>query len=146
MKFLTSREKSFLSLLFTFFFLTIAVFQILRPLKKGLFLEYYRADVELYVKLANILLAGLAVTLFTYLYNRLPRERLLYVFCLFFIVSFLVVASGSTSPGAGLIWSFYFLGDLESTLMVAAFFAYLTDISTTDQAKRLYGVMVEEAS
>ena len=134
-------ELPVVALLFTFFFLTIAVFQILRPLKKGLFLEYYGADVELYAKLANILLAGLAVTLFTYLYNRLSRERLLYVFCLFFIVSFLAVASGSASPGAGLIWSFYFLGDIESTLMVAAFFAYLTDISTMDQSKRLYGVI-----
>ena len=134
-------ESPVVLLLFSFFFLTIAIFQIVKPLKKGLFLEYYGADMELYSKLANILIAGLGAMFFTYLYNRLPRQKILYIFCLFFVVSFLLVGFFSNNPSAGLIWGFYFLGDLESTLMVAAFFAYLTDISTTDQAKRLFGVI-----
>ena len=83
-------ESSIVLLLFAFFFLTIAIFQIVKPLKKGLFLEYYGADMELYSKLANILIAGLGAMFFTYLYNRLPRQRILYIFCLFFVVSFLL--------------------------------------------------------
>ena len=41
-------------LFFFFWFLVIVVFQALRPLKKGLFVEHLGADVELYAKLANI--------------------------------------------------------------------------------------------
>ncbi len=128
-------------LLFSFFFLVIAVFQILKSLKRGLFLATYGADVELYAKLANILVAGVAMVMFTFLYNRLQRQRLIYVLCLFFMVSFLVFASLLGNPGPMSIWSFYLTGDLLTTLMVAAFWAYLTDISNTDQAKRLFGVI-----
>ncbi len=31
--------------------------------------------------------------------------------------------------------------DFLTTMMVAAFWAYVTDISTADQAKRLYGIV-----
>lgn len=65
-------------LLFLFFFLAIAVFQMLYPLKKGLFLENYGAGTELYAKLLNIVAAGVAVTAFTLLYNRLRRQHVVY--------------------------------------------------------------------
>ena len=44
-------------------------------------------------------------------------------------------------PSALAVWGFYFLGDLETTLMVAAFWAYATDLTDSDQAKRLFGVV-----
>jgi AAA family ATP:ADP antiporter len=37
------------------------------------------------------------------------------------------------------IWSFYLLTDLITTVMVATFWAYATDLSNADQAKRLFG-------
>ncbi|MBI2822056.1 MAG: hypothetical protein HYX74_07505 [Acidobacteria bacterium] len=128
-------------LLFSFFFLVIAVFQVLKPLKKGLFVASYGAHAELYAKLANILVAALAVMVFTFLYSKLRRKGLIYVLCLFFVFCFLflpyVLPEGRPIP----VWGFYLLGDLVSTVMVAAFWAYLTDISTADQAKRLFGVI-----
>lgn len=135
------RELPVVVLLFLFFFLVIAVFQILKPLKNGLFVENYGADVELYAKLANILVAAAGVAVFSFLYNRLPRQQLIYSLCGFFIVALLLLAQGLQDPGPWSIWSFYLLGDLESTLMVAAFWAYTTDISTTGQAKRLFGAI-----
>ena len=57
------REPAFL--FFCFWFLVILVFQVLRPLKKGLFLEHLGAYLELYAKLSNILVALLAVVVFT---------------------------------------------------------------------------------
>jgi MFS transporter len=134
-------ELPIVTLLFLFFFLVIAVFQILRPLKKGLFVEYYGADLELYAKLSNILVAAVGVAVFTYLYKKLPRQRLLYVFCGFFIVCFVALGFALTGAEPLPIWGFYVLGDLLSTLMVAAFFAFLTDVATPDQAKRLFGVI-----
>ena len=65
------RELPVALLLFVFFFMVIAVFQILKPLKNGLFVERYGANLELYAKLANILIAAAGVAAFGALYNRL---------------------------------------------------------------------------
>ncbi|MDA2911843.1 hypothetical protein MYX04_13065, partial [Nitrospiraceae bacterium AH_259_D15_M11_P09] len=124
-------------LMFLFFFLVIAVFQLLKPLKSGLFVEVYGADVELYAKLSNILLAAAGVAVFSLLHSTLPRQRIIYVLSTFFMGSFLFLASAITTPSPALVWGFYLLGDLEATIMVAAFWAYLTDIANSLQAKRL---------
>ncbi len=126
-------------LMFLFFFLVIAVFQLLKPLKSGLFVEVYGADVELYAKLSNILLAAGGVAVFSLLHSTLPRQRIIYVLSAFFMGSFLFLASALTTPSPALVWGFYLLGDLEATIMVAAFWAYLTDIANSLQAKRLFG-------
>lgn len=127
-------------LLFTFFFLVIAIFQILKPLKTGLFVEHYGAQLELYAKLANVLIAAIGVGVFTLLYNKLHRKHFLYALSGAFAASFtsLAVVLGD-NPGSLLIWTFYLLGDLEATMMVAAFWAYLTDLSRGPDAQKLYG-------
>jgi len=135
------RELPVVLLLFFFFFLVIAVFQILKPLKNGLFVERYGADLELYAKLGNIAVAALGMVFFSWLYSYVRRDRLIYILCAFFLACFGLMIWALTSPEAWSIWSFYFLGDVESTLMVAAFWAYATDLCSTDQAKRLFGVV-----
>jgi AAA family ATP:ADP antiporter len=135
------QELPVVVLLFLFFFMAIAVFQMLYPLKKGLFIEHYGADIELYAKFANILVAAIGVIVFTFLYNRVSRQRVIYIFCFFFIGCFLLMTNVITETRPLPIWGFYLLGDLVTTLMVASFWAYATDISTTSQAKRLFGVI-----
>ncbi len=136
---LEKREIPVVVLLFSFFFLVIAVFQILKPLKNGLFIELLGADLELYAKLANIAVAAVGVVAFTYLYDRMNR-KLVYVLCLFFLLSFLLFTQILDESSPVPIWIFYLLGDLESTLLVAAFWAYATDITTPSQALRFFGI------
>jgi ATP:ADP antiporter, AAA family len=136
---LEKREIPVVLLLFSFFFLVIAVFQILKPLKNGLFIELLGADLELYAKLANIAAAAVGVVAFTYLYDRINR-KLVYVLCLFFLISFLLFTQILDESSPVPIWIFYLLGDLESTLLVAAFWAYATDITTPSQALRFFGI------
>ena len=93
-------EMPVAALLFSFFFLVIAVFQMLRPLKKGLFVEYYGAHVELYAKLGNIVVAALAVMVFTFLFNRVSRRRLIYLLSVFFICCFVWLSFALSSAGA----------------------------------------------
>lgn len=128
-------------LMFLFSLFVMAIFQILKPLKKGLFLEAFGADIELYAKLLNIAVAAFGVIVFTFLYNKLPRQRLIYSVCLFFAVSFLILFFLLNNPLPAVIWIFYVLGDLVTTLLVPSFWAYLTDISSPIQAKRLFGLM-----
>jgi AAA family ATP:ADP antiporter len=131
-------------LFFLFWFLAIVVFQALRPLKKGLFVEHLGAHMELYAKLANIGVAMLAVVVFTALYNRYGSRRLIPTLCGIFVVALLGFAGalgGGGIPSPSLNWSFYLFGDAWSTVWVTSFWAYLNELTRTEQSKRLYGLI-----
>jgi AAA family ATP:ADP antiporter len=134
------------------FFLVISIFWILKPLKKGLFIEFYDADgltllgwhlraaeLELLAKVLNMVVAFVAVVVFTQLARRWRRERLTTLIAGFFVLAFAAHALALEAPRAPVVWSFYLLGDLFSTLMVATFFASLSDSISPDASKRLYG-------
>ncbi|MDX1532026.1 MAG: Npt1/Npt2 family nucleotide transporter, partial [Rhodothermales bacterium] len=154
------RELPLALLMFGYFFLVITTFWILKPLKKGLFIEFYDAEgfvlalsglfqltllasqAELVAKVLNMVVAAGAVIAFTLLARRLRREGLTFVFTGFFIAAFVLYTFLIDDPGGGTVWTFYLLGDLWTTLMVATFFAFLNDSVTPEAAKRLYGLVV----
>ncbi len=150
------RQELPLSLLMgSYFFLTITTFWILKPLKKGLFGEFYdktgfnllswhleAAQAELLAKLLNMVVAFLAVVVFTWLVRRFRRQQLSYILCGFFLISLAGFSLIINTAGQFTVWSYYLFGDLFATLMVAAFFAFLNDSVTPEAAKRLYGVIV----
>lgn len=147
-------ERAVAGLMAFYFFLVITSFWILKPIKKTLFISHYAADgfnllgghfdapsAELLAKVMNMLVAALAVIVFSALARRLRRERLAYVFTSFFLLAYGAFAFvGPASSGLS-VWAFYLFGDLFSTLMVATFFAFLNDSVTSDAAKRLYGIV-----
>lgn len=138
------RETEPAFLFFLFWFFVIVVFQAMRSLKKGLFVEHLGADTELYAKLSNIGVAILAVVLFSWLYHKLGSRRLIPTLCVFFIVAllgFASVLSGGGVPAPAVNWSFYLFGDAWSTVWVTAFWAYLNELTRTEQSKRLYGLI-----
>lgn len=130
-------------LFFFFWFLVIVVFQVLKPLKKGFFVEHLGADVELYAKLANIGVAILAVIVFTALYNAFGSRKMIATLVGIFVVALLGFAAtlGEGVPGEGLNWTFYLFGDAWSTVWVTTFWAYLNELTQTEQSKRLYGLI-----
>ncbi len=149
------REELPLALLmFGYFFLVITCFWILKPIKKGLFIQFYdqtgfqllgvsygAAQAELLAKMLNMVVAFLAVVVFTYLSRRFRRQQLTHLFALFFIACYLLFGRLLRAPGDASVWGFYLFGDLYSTLMVATFFSFLNDSVTPDAAKRLYGLV-----
>jgi AAA family ATP:ADP antiporter len=139
-------------LMFMYFFLVITSFWILKPLKKSLFIEFYdqqgfslfawhmtAAQAELLAKVLNMVVAFVAVAVFTWLARRFRRQQLTFIFTGFFLLSYIVYSQLVAHPGPLTVWSFYLFGDLFSTLMVATFFAFLNDSVTPEAAKRLYG-------
>jgi AAA family ATP:ADP antiporter len=141
-------------LMFFYFFLVITTFWILKPIKKTIFLEYYQADgfevlgrhlsgpqAELIAKVMNMLVAFVAVVVFTWLARHLRRQQLTFVFGGFFLAAYVGYSSWIAHPDAFAVWSFYLFGDLFSTLMVATFFAFLNDSVSSDEAKRIYGLV-----
>lgn len=150
------REELPLSLLmFLYFFLVITSFWILKPIKTALFIEYFdqsgfnlfswhllAAQAELLAKVLNMVIALVAVVIFSWLSKRLRRQQLTYVFSGFFLVSFFLYSLTIDAPDDFTVWSFYLLGDLWTTLMVVTFFAFLNDSVTPERAKRVYGLIV----
>ena len=129
-------------LMFGFFFSIIAVFQILKPLKKGLFIAQFGAEHELIAKGINIDVAFSAMIAFTYLYNWLGGRRLVRFLCGFFLLTLLVFLPVlSDAPSTIVNYTFYLFGDLWSTVWVAIFWAFLNEVSTTEQSERLYGLI-----
>ncbi|MBE9549924.1 MAG: MFS transporter [Proteobacteria bacterium] len=141
-------------LMFGYFFLVITSFWILKPIKKGLFIQFYdvsgftlmnwhlaASQAELIAKVLNMLVAFAAVVVFTLLVRHMRRHWLTLTFSIFFILGFIYYSQVIDTPGDWTIWSFYLFGDLFSTLMVATFFAFLNDSVTPDKAKRLYGLI-----
>ena len=142
-------------LMFSYFLLVIATFWVLKPIKKSLFLGYYRESgfdlagwhldapqAELLAKVLNMVVAFAAVMVFTLLVRSFRRQQLTSVFSIFFIGCFILYSFRLDVAGDLTVWSFYLFGDLYSTLMVATFFAFLNDSVTADKAKRLYGVIL----
>ncbi|MCB2210726.1 hypothetical protein KQI52_01285 [bacterium] len=149
------KELPLALLMFAYFFLVISSFWILKPIKKSLFISYYdvggfnlfgwlmtASQAELLAKVLNMLVAVVAVTVFTLLVRRMRRQQLTYVFSAFFIISYGFYTFLLANLSGAVVWSFYLFGDLYSTLMVATFFAFMNDSVTANEAKRMYGLVV----
>jgi AAA family ATP:ADP antiporter len=148
-------ELQFSLLMAGYFFLVITSFWILKPIKKSVFIAYYKqvgtfnlfgwqmlgSQAELLAKVLNMVVAAAAVAVFTLLCRRFIRQQLTCIFSVFSIVCLFIYFLLLANPGAGTVWTFYLFGDLFSTLMVPTFFAFLNDSVTGDQAKRLYGLV-----
>ena len=141
-------------LMFSYFFLIITSFWILKPIKKSIFIQFYEKtgfdlfawhlsgpQAELLAKVLNMAVAFVAVGVFTWLARRFRRQQLTFIFTGFFLASYVAYAFIIERPQSITVWTFYLYGDLFSTLMVATFFAFLNDSVTPDDAKRLYGLI-----
>ena len=148
-------ERLLTVLMFAYFFLVIASFWILKPIKKVVLVGFYNQSnfdifgwilagpqVEQLAKVLNMVVAFVAAAVFSYLSRSLRRQQLTYVFSAFFIIGYLLYAWLLNNPGGLTAWTFYLFGDLFSTLMVVTFFAFLNDSVTPEAAKRQYGLIV----
>mgnify|MGYP003673826446 CR=1 FL=1 len=137
-----------------FFFMVIATFWILKPLKRGLLVNFYQdnplqflgtsftgAEVEQLAKVVNMVVVYAVVVLFTLLSRKLKRQQLNLFLNVFFGALFILFANLMANPGAVTSWSFYVLGDMFNSAMVTFFWAYSNDIFNSDQAKRSYGIV-----
>lgn len=141
-------------LMFSYFFLIISTYWLIKPIKKALLVGYYQvtgltifgrhldaAQVELVAKEFNMFLALVAALLFVGLASRFKRERLTLFITGIFALGFAVFASALLNPGYITVWMYYLFGDVFVTIMVAGFFAFLNDSEDVHTARRLYGLI-----
>ena len=137
-----------------FFFLVIAVFWVLKPIKKGALISFYKetplhllgftfggAEVEQLAKVVNMIVVFGVVVLFTILIRKFKRQQVVYIFC--GLISILLVYFGfvMVNPGAADAWTFYVFGDIFNSIMVATFWAFANDVNSPEESKRLYGII-----
>ena len=85
-------------LMYLYFFLVITSFWVLKPIKKTIFIGYYKdqgldllgwhltgSQAELLAKILNMVMAFLAVAIFTWLARRFRRQQLTIIFSSFFM-------------------------------------------------------------
>ena len=137
-----------------FFFLVIAIFWVLKPIKKGALIAFYKedpllflgmtfggAEVEQLAKVLNMIVVYGVVILFTLMARRLKRQQIVYVFCVLISGLLVVFSFLMAQPGPTAAWSFYVFGDIFNSIMVATFWAFTNDVNAPDQSKRLYGMI-----
>ncbi len=137
-----------------FFFLIIAVFWVLKPIKKGALISFYKedplllfgltfggAEVEQLAKVVNMVVVFGVVILFTLLVRRFKRQQVVYIFCGLISVALIYFGFALTTLSATDAWTFYVFGDIFNSIMVATFWAFANDVNSPGESKRLYGII-----
>ena len=137
-----------------FFFLVIAIFWILKPIKKSVLINQYMdnpfylwgmdfggAETEQLAKVVNMVVVYGVVILFTLLARKFKRQQLVYIFCGILGVALLYFSISIGSPGEFDAWALYVFGDIFNSVMVVTFWAFTNDVNSPGQSKRLYGII-----
>ena len=141
-------------LMSAFFFLVIATYWILKPIKRGLIINYFGAnplelfgmtftgaEAEQIGKVLNLIVAFDLVPFFIWLARRYSRHYIVLIFAVISSAAFILYAFLIDQPHEATVWTFYVFGDMFNTVMVALFWAFTNDIVSSGEAKRTYGLI-----
>ncbi len=146
---LPAEQRRFTAAMSLYFFLLIVAYWILKPIKKALFIGYYKvhggfaglepAQMELLAKETNILVALGMALLLVWLRRRFTAAGFGLAVALLFACGLLALLPFAHTPGESFVWALYIFGDMFVSSMVALFFATLHDASSVADARRIYG-------
>lgn len=129
-------------LLFLFFFLVIAAFWTLKPLRTSSVIKAFGPDYYPLFKQGIVFFIPLFMGLFTSMTCYLNREQMVHFFVgLFLVLSWIFWGLFEFVPSPVVKVAFYFYVDAYITLMVVLFFSYLSDIYKPAEAKQYYGLI-----
>ncbi|MHB1084364.1 MAG: Npt1/Npt2 family nucleotide transporter [Thiobacillus sp.] len=142
-------HRQFTAAMSLYFFLLIVAYWILKPIKKALFVGYYKvhggfygfepAQMELLAKETNILIALGMALLLVWLRRRFTAAGFGLAVALLFAAGLVIFIPFAKTPDEGFVWGLYIFGDMFVSSMVALFFATLHDSSSVADARRIYG-------
>ncbi len=146
-------ERKKFSLLGVIFGITIGVYWLLRPIKDGLFLTMVGTEYVPLVKMLSVVVIIPAVMIYSKLVDSFSRHVVLYILSVFYAVTAIIfaililnpvtgIANTITDPSRFLGWAFYVYVETFGVIMAALFWAFVSDTTTPDSAKRGYPVIV----
>ena len=129
--------------MFLYFFIVIASYWFLKPVREALTVGKLGADAIPMLKLLVALVSAAVVVVYSISLTWFSRERLAYVVIGAFVWMLLFFWYFFTYHGGVnlLYYCFYVFLDLFNTVNVALFWTFLADIMKTGSAKRLYGLI-----
>ncbi len=140
-------ELATLALSFFYFFLLLASYYILRPVRDGLIAGIGTDQVKFLSII--VLVTMLAITpLYGALMTRFPRYRLLPGIYTFAVANLLLFALGFTRPESAR-WSahvFYVWVTAFNLFVISVFWSFMADIWNGEQGRRLFGVIAAGGS
>jgi len=136
-------ERTRTLLMFLYFFIVIASYWFLKPARSALTISNLTADPIPMLRVISALLLSVVVIGYSVLVTRFNRERLAYLVigAFFWLIAFFAFAFYRFEGADLLYYTFYVFLDLFITVNVALFWTFLADISDSDSAHRLYGLI-----
>jgi AAA family ATP:ADP antiporter len=144
---LTRDERTKAALLSSWFFVTVAILWLLKPVRVATLLVHLGALETPYVRLAAVGVVGIVVALYSFVVNRVSRVQLVRLanvsFAVVLVVFWVIRHWGGPALDAQrpFVWALYILVELYSVLMIGVFWTYTNDVVTTNESNRLYGIV-----
>ena len=151
LKNLLRNQKREIAVLSGLFFLATAVFWILKPIKKGVFISYFKTNTfelagmqlsgsqtEQLAKLTLVLTALLIAYLFSVGIRQFSPRKLLIFTSLLGILGSVFFSSGLQLASAEIIWAFYLFGDLQNSLIIILLWSILHNTFQLKEAKYVF--------
>jgi len=127
------------ALFFLFFFLIIAAYWTLKPLRTSSVVNAFGPDYYLLFKQVPVFLSPVLVAVLTYTSCFYTRERIIYIFTsIFFVLGGCFWALFEWYGGAVTKIAFFFFVDIYITMMVVLFFSYMNDYYNAQNATKYY--------
>lgn len=138
------RRKTFL--MFTYFFIIIGMNWMLKPVQKALYIAEFGAESLKYANIAEGMFLILIVGLYVNVAKRLSRAFFNHSVILFFLVSF-IAFWGLFKLKVPYLPAYFFLWQASFIItLTTAFWTLANDLFSTDQAKRLFGIIISGGS
>jgi ATP:ADP antiporter, AAA family len=132
---------------FAYFFCVLAAYYVIRPVREEMAVKVGRDWLQtLFVIVFLVMLA--AVPLFGWVVSRLPKRRIVPVVYVFFIGCLAAFWLLMTMNGIGVLaaGTFFVWVSVFNLFAVSLFWSVMADTYTSDQAKRLYGLIAAGGS
>ncbi|MCK5632280.1 hypothetical protein KAH94_00865, partial [bacterium] len=129
------------------FFCVIGVYWGMRPLKDGIFSSIVGVNYQPFAKMMSLFIIAPLVVLYSKLVDAFPRNKVFYVLLSIYGVVAILFSIAFMLPGIGLSnttlspyrfigWMWYWYVESFGSLVVALFWAFTTDITKPEAAKR----------
>ena len=125
--------------------LVLTAYYIIKPLRDGLILAEYSAEMKSYLSVATVLALVVIVPLYGKLTERFPRRRLINVVTWLFAGALGVLSlMGLAGLPLGIV--FFVYGSIFGSMIVAQFWSFANDIYRREEGERLFPIIAFGAS
>lgn len=151
MKKIFSEKNKKVAAMSALFFMTTAIFWILKPIKKGVFISHYKANVfdfwqinlggaqtEQIAKLTIVVIALLFAFLMVGATRWFSMQRIFIAVCVLVIAGTIFFGKNLSNNDNYTVWSFYLFGDLQYSLVIALLWSVLHNTFRLDEAKYVF--------